>query len=196
MFTPEKLAAMLVTFIVTIVNLLIMYWVLKRFLFKPIMLVLAKRQNQIEQDLAQAKADREQSHLELKKAKQKAEQAVSDAARIVHDARVQAQSESHSLIQDAQSQARDVLERAESQREHMRQALLHDVRGEITDLAVSIASQVIQSQMSTQEQRSMVDEILTERLAQGETQQGSVVAASQSVQEALEQRVGEAEHEA
>ena len=196
MFTPEKLAAMLVTFIVTIVNLLIMYWVLKRFLFKPIMLVLAKRQNQIEQDLAQAKADREQSHLELKKPKQKAEQAVSDAARIVHDARVQAQSESHSLIQDAQSQARDVLERAESQREHMRQALLHDVRGEITDLAVSIASQVIQSQMSTQEQRSMVDEILTERLAQGETQQGSVVAASQSVQEALEQRVGEAEHEA
>jgi F-type H+-transporting ATPase subunit b len=54
MFTPEAMAGYAVTAILTIVNLLVTYYVLKRFLFKPILKILRKRKLEVETELAQA----------------------------------------------------------------------------------------------------------------------------------------------
>lgn len=42
------------TFVLEIINFLVLVWILKRFLYKPVLNIIAKRQNDIEQSLTQA----------------------------------------------------------------------------------------------------------------------------------------------
>jgi F-type H+-transporting ATPase subunit b len=49
------------TFVLEIVNFLVLVWILQRFLYKPVLDMIARRRGQIEQSLKEAKNDRQQA---------------------------------------------------------------------------------------------------------------------------------------
>ena len=168
MFAPDKLAAMLVVLISTVINLLIMYLVLKRFLFKPIMKMMNKRQQEAADMLKNAETAQQKALQDQENAKKQIDHAVQEAARIVHEAQNHANANSQAILDDAKQKAKDTLTRADTECDHMKLSLLNDVRGEIADLALSIASQAISAQMDKTVQKQMIDEILTEKLGPAE----------------------------
>lgn len=163
-FDAEALATFAVDAIFTIINLLLMYFVLKRFLYKPILAMMKQRQEKVASDLDDAAQQREEASRRNREAEQQLQDARSEAVRMVGEAKSQARLEADNIVKEAKLEALEQRERSRRDSEHLRRRVLHEVRSEIGDLAMSISSRVIGELVGKEEQRSVVDRILDEKL--------------------------------
>lgn len=169
MFTPEALASYASTAILTIVNLLVTYWVLKHFLFKPVLKILRKRRQDVETELSQAEDKLTQAESKLATATEKLDNSSHEATAILATARSQAAIQSEDILSTAKKDAANLLTRADSEVSRMRITLLNDVRDEVADLSVAIASKVIGQVMDEHHQRELVDQFLDDEMKQNKT---------------------------
>ncbi len=103
-------------FVAQIVNFLIVFYILKRYVYKPLLQVLKDRQQTIQRGITQA----HESRLLFEKA-QKEEKTILKNA----------QSQSKRLIQDAQKQASEILKQAEAATKQQTDKLIQDARTQI-----------------------------------------------------------------
>lgn len=173
MFTPEALASYVVTAIFTIVNLLITYLVLKRFLFKPILNLLQKRRQTVSDQLSQAEEKLNKANAKQNEAEAKIEEATRQAANILAEAKSQAEKQREEMLQEAYRTAAGIIVRAESERDRMRLSMFNEIRDEVTDLAVAIASKVIGQTLDSQRQRELIEQYLNESMIVSASQLGN-----------------------
>jgi F-type H+-transporting ATPase subunit b len=166
MFTPEALASYLSLAIITILNLLVMYFILKRFLFKPILKVLRKRRELISGELKTAEEKRKTVEEKLRQADAKLEAATHEAAEILNEARTHAKSQSEALLTEAKRRASGAISKAETEINRMRISMLNEIRDEVADLAVSISAKVIGETFDEHHQRERIEQLLDQELAQ------------------------------
>lgn len=162
--SPETLASFIVTAFFTIINLLVTYWVLKKFLFKPAIKFMHTRQEKIEAEIKAAKETCLVADTRLGDASKQIEKSVREASAIVNDARVQAETQSAELIENAKKEALDIIERADTDVERMRTSMIEGMRNEVADLAVSIASKVIRQTVDEKKQKELVDQFIGEEM--------------------------------
>lgn len=174
MFTQEAIAGYIGTGIWTLINLFVIYWVLNRFLFKPFAGIIAKRQKLIQDQLDDAA---EKSRLASKheaETKQRMAESMKQAADIVNEAVQKAQAQEAEILKEAKEESQGILERTTEESKRIRNNMYVDMRREIADLSVAIASKVIGSTLSKSEQSRLVDQFLEEevqkRQAANETQ--------------------------
>ncbi len=177
MFEPEALASYVSTAILTIVNLLVTYFVLKHFLFKPILKILRKRRDDVENELKQADDKLTSAEAKLADATERLENSNHEAASILSNARSQAEIQSESILSDAKRDAAGLLSRADTEISRMRITMLNDVRDEVADLSVAIASKVIGQVMDEHHQRELVEQFLDDEMKQDK---GKVATTAQS----------------
>jgi F-type H+-transporting ATPase subunit b len=160
-------------FIGQIVNFLILFYLFKRFLYKPVRDVLAERQNRIRQGLEDSEKARvmlEQSRQEgaemLKATRIEAEKIIENARSIAEQMRqdiaAQARAESEKII--AQSRAQAALEMEKMQ---------GSVRYMSVDLSQKILLQVLQSVFS-EEEKSKIMKRAVQQIVETGGGQGSV----------------------
>ena len=161
---PENLAKYIVTAFFTIINLLVTYWILKKFLFKPAINFMRKRQASIEADLRNAKETSQAADAKFAEATARVESSIREASTIVNDAKVQAEAQSDALISAAKKEVSEIVARADSDIERMRTSMMEQMRDEVADLAVSIASRVIRQTIDENKQRELVDQFIGEEM--------------------------------
>ena len=133
MIPPEDMARYIVTAFFTIINLLVTYWFLKRFLFKPAVKIIRKRQASIDADLANARETKQAAHEKLSEATARIESSVREASAIVNEAKVQAESQSDAMIMAAKKEVSEIISRADTDIERMRIAMMEEMRDEVAD---------------------------------------------------------------
>ena len=104
----------------TIVNLIIFYLLMKRFLVGPVLGIMEKRKNLIDQELenaktAQAKAEELKGHYEGALAGAKEE-----SAQIIEAAKADAKNESERMVKEANAEAAKIIETAKATAEQER----------------------------------------------------------------------------
>ncbi len=164
MFTAEAMAGYAATAVLTIINLLVTYFVLKRFLFKPILNILRKRKEEVESELASAEGKLTDAEAKLSEANSRLENSSHEAATLLSTARSQAETQRDAILLDAKQESAGMLTRAEAEISRMRVTLLNDVRDEVADLSVSIASKVIGQVMDERRQHELVEKFLDEQI--------------------------------
>lgn len=96
----------------TIINLVVFYLLLKKFLFKPVMGIMEKREQMIADGLKNA-SDRQEEAETLKKEYESAlSGAKEESVKIVENARVEAKRQSDEILADADRRADATIERA------------------------------------------------------------------------------------
>lgn len=165
MFSPEALAGYLDTALLTIVNLLVTYYVLNRFLFKPILKMLRKRRDEVSSELDQASQKLSDAQVKLDTAEQRLSQSSHEAVEIVSNARAQAEVQSEGIISEAKRDAATLLTRADNDIGRMRVTMVNSVRDEVAELSVAIASKVIGQAMDERRRRELVDHYLDQELS-------------------------------
>jgi len=164
MFTAEAMAGYAVAALFTLINLVITYFVLKRFLFKPILKILRKRRTDVENELKTAEEKLAAADSRLAVAEDRLSHSSHDAAAILTTARSQAEIQSELVLSDARKEVATMLTRAESEISRMRISMLNNVRDEVADLSVAIASKVVGQVMDEQRQRQLVDKYLDDQI--------------------------------
>jgi F-type H+-transporting ATPase subunit b len=164
MFTAEALAGYVVDAIITVINLFVSYIILKRFLFKPVLKLLRKRKTDVEQELSEAETRMSEARDKLAKADLRLDKSSQEAAEIIQTARSQAEVQSEAILSDAKRDAAGILSRADGEIERMRISMLNDIRDEVADLSVAIASKVIGKAMDDKRQHELVDQFLDDEM--------------------------------
>lgn len=148
------------TFIAQILNLFIQMYLIKRFLFKPISEVVAKRKALADAEIAEAKKAR--SEAEEIKAGYEAHMAAAktEAAAMLQNAQKDAAARSEAMIQEAQAQAASIKSKAEADIAQEKKKAVNDIRNEIGGIAMEIAGKVVEREISEEDHRKLIDEFI------------------------------------
>ena len=143
------------------VDLLILFVLMKRFLFGPITQMLDDRAQQVSDTLDQAdkrlaEAEQQTAHAaQLASAKQ-------EAAQIIEDARARGQQEYDRLVAEAQTAVQRLDEQAARRRESERTQMLREAKKEITALVLLTTAKVSRQKLNSDTDRAMIDDFLRE----------------------------------
>ena len=146
--------------LVSLANLLIMFLILKRFLFKPVQKMMAARKQQVDQIYQDAKENRDSAINMKQEYEARLATAREEADGLVRNAVQTAQRKGDAIVAEANSQASHLKQKAEQEIAQEKKQMLQDVRGEISDIAVSIASKVVEREVKTQDYDGFVDEFI------------------------------------
>ncbi len=157
MLMPEKY-----TFIFVAINLLILYFFMRKFLFKPVTEFMEKRQNSIDQALK----DADQAKLEVAESRKNYEEQIKkireEGDRLMNEARAKASREYDGIIANAKKDAQAIVEKGRQDVEREKAEMLRQVRQQIAALALTAATKVVQANMDTDSNKSIVDKFIDE----------------------------------
>lgn len=165
LFAPQAVAGYINTGLFTIINLLVTYYVVNRFLIKPILKILRKRREDVAKELADADAKLNEATDKLSDAAMRLEKSTREATEIVGNARSQAEVQGEAILSEAKVEAGNMLTRADAEIGRMRVTMINGVRDEVADLSVAIATKVIGKVMDEHHQRDLVEQFLDKEMA-------------------------------
>ena len=148
------------TIIFQILNLLLLMVLFKKYLFKPVTEILEKRQAEIEghyQEAQQAETDAKamKANYESKMAGARQE-----ADRVIKTATESANAMSASIVEDARTQADQLKRRAHTEIDLERRRAFDEVKGELSGIALDIASQVIEREVNEKDHEAFINEFI------------------------------------
>lgn len=150
------------TFIFALINLGILYFALKKLLFKPVTEFMENRTKSIENSIQTA----EQKNAEADKLKKEYEEqllsAREQANSIVKEAREKAAREYESSLAQAKTDSQDLINRAKADIENERQQMIKEIRNEVVSLALAAASKVIEANMDNDKNKTLVEKFIDE----------------------------------
>ena len=161
---PEQMAGYAVTAIFVIIGLITSYLILKRFLFKPVITVINKRRETVLAELTEASEKSIQAQTLMENAQTRIDASKEEASDIIMQARIQAEKQAESIVEKAKKDADEVIQKAERETKHTHDVMLDQMRDEISDLAVSVATKVIGSVIDESRQKKLSEKILDETL--------------------------------
>lgn len=149
-----------INLVFTIINLLVLYLCMKKFLFGPITDIMEKRKAMIEEQFADAQAA-EKSAEELKSQYENMlKKANVDADIIIQEAKNTAKSEYERIISEADIKADRIVENAEKTAEQQKEKTLIKLESQIAGLAIEAAEKIIGEQAEKLDNTKLYDEFL------------------------------------
>lgn len=148
------------TFILTILNLFIQMFLMKKFLFKPIRRVLEERQKRADQNIRAAEQEKAEAEAVKAEYTKNMEQARKEAAGILERAKQDASQQADELLASARSEAQALKAKAESDIRQEKKRALNEAKDEIGGLAMDIAGRVVEREIHEADHRALIDDFL------------------------------------
>lgn len=150
------------TLIVTILNLFLQMYIVKRFFLDRIRKVLDQRREAADKRISEAQDAREEA-LALKKTyEQNMDQAKAEAGALVEHARKTAVAQSEELLQTTQQQILQMKQKAQGDIDREKRKALNDAKEEISGLAMEIAEKVVGRSLNEGDHKQLVDSFIDE----------------------------------
>lgn len=130
------------TILWTVVNLLVLYLLMRKFLFKPVNAILDGRAKAISDGLAQAADQQQKAQQLLEEYQAQLDHSRQEAEQIVTQARRQGEELYQKQVAAAQAEAAKLVEEGEERNRQDREEMLRSVRREVASLAVLAAEKV------------------------------------------------------
>lgn len=150
------------TLIVTILNLLLQIYLVKRFFWNKVKAILEKRRTMVDEELEQAKqahrqADAMRQSYEDDRARLKA-----GASQILEKANRQATVRGEEIIREAEEQAEKIRDKASADAVREKEKVIVEAKNDISQLALAIAEKVLGKTLDGVEQARLVDRFIDE----------------------------------
>ena len=149
------------TFIAQILNLFIQMYLIKRFLFKPVNDILAKRQALTDKEIKDARTAKEDADRIREEYEGHMNGAKAEAAQIISDAKKDAQITADKMIKDAETEAHDIKVRAEADIAQEKKKAVNEAKDEISSLALDIAGKVVEKEINEADHRKLIDDFIS-----------------------------------
>lgn len=148
------------TFLMTIVNLLVLFIVLRKLLLKPVSEMLEKRRQMIYNDLNNAKRDKEEARILLEQHRQMLAQGKDEATKIIQAAVNQAEERREDLLAKAEIEATVLIQRAKVEIGREQAKAVEQLRTEIAVLSVAVAEKLLGHSVVESDQDRIFNEAL------------------------------------
>ena len=146
----------------TIVNFLLLVWLLHKFAWKGIIGALEKREKQIAQDKQAAAEARQEAQNIKEELDAKLKEIAVEATAKMQEAVAAGNAQKEQILAESQRQAEHLLTQAKAQIAAEKEKALQEVRKEIVSTALAAAVKIAQQQITEQTAAKAVDEVLQE----------------------------------
>jgi F-type H+-transporting ATPase subunit b len=143
-------------------NFLLLLLILQRFAYRPLVGMLDARAARIRNDLDEARRLREEGERDRETYRQQLNRARDEARSIMEEANNVAARIREQAILDAEQQNAVTLQRARDEIAREKEHAIAELRREVGDLAIRVASQVVGRSLDGGDQRRLVDEALAQ----------------------------------
>jgi len=148
--------------VISLCNLLVMFFILKRFLYKPVQRVISQRQAMLDEQydaadraLKAAQEDRTAWQLKL-------EGAQTEADGILKDAALRADRRSERIVGEAREKADSIMRDAELQAALEYKKAQAGIKQEIVDVSALLAEKLLEREINTEDHRMLIDSVISE----------------------------------
>lgn len=144
----------------TVVIFVIVVFILGKFAWGPVLSLLKQREDFIHKSLSEAKRDRDEAETRLRDYGAKLQTAQAEAVSIIEEARRDAERLRLELRDRAKTEADTVIKNAERQIELQTTRALQQLRQEAVDLSVTIASKILERNISKEDNEKLIADAL------------------------------------
>ena len=144
--------------LIYIINIGILYVLLRLLLYKPIRKFLDARTERIKGDLQAAEVARAEAEAVKASLQESLDGAQTEAERILQKSSAEAQSSAESRLSQAQTEAANIIAKAQDEAQRIRENAIADLQPQIALLATQIAEQILGREVSREDNQHLVDE--------------------------------------
>ena len=150
------------TALFVLLNTLTIYFVAKKFLFVPVMKIIADRQQEIDGMYAAAGEAQQQAEAMQTEYQQKLATAQQTSERLVKEAMARGQAREEEIIRKANEEAAAIMDKANADIAMEKKKALNDAKDEISGLAMAIAGKVVGRELNEADQSKLIDSFIDE----------------------------------
>lgn len=150
------------TLIVTILNLFLQLYLIKKFFLNKILAVLDKRRELEERKLTDALSARAEAEKMKTAYEDKLQQADAQAEQILENAHKSAEAQSQALIAQTKQEISRLRQQAEADAEQQTRKAMNEAKNQISVVAISMAEQLLQRQLAQQDQDRLIRDFIHE----------------------------------
>ncbi|MBR5468554.1 MAG: F0F1 ATP synthase subunit B [Firmicutes bacterium] len=151
-----------INLVFTILNVLILYFLMKKFLFKPVNGVIAKREEEIQKKLSEAEVAKQQAARVNEECAAAVESAKEEAEAIIAEAKNKGRMEYERILSTANEDAAKRMQKAEEMIAEEKEKSLRNMEKEIEALVMTAAAKVVGENVSVESNKSFYDEFIAE----------------------------------
>ena len=148
--------------IFTWANLVILFLIMKHFLYKPVKKMLEARKNEVEQTYREADEAKESALSMQREYEEHLKNAKEEANELMRSAARRAQNRGDEIVAEAQEKSAALLKQAEEQIGLEKKRAVNEIRSEISDLALMAAEKVVKKELDQAEQERLIREFIDE----------------------------------
>lgn len=150
------------TFIMMLINIGILYFVMKKFLFKPVNEFMEKRRQGIENSIKDAENKVKEAEEYKATYLEKLNNAENERKEIIDKAVSNANLKADNIVKEAKTEAVAIREKAEKDIELERKKAYNEVKSEISAIAIMAAGKVLESEVDEKKNSELVNKFIEE----------------------------------
>ena len=154
-----------VTFLISIINIVVLFFILRFLLFKPVTKFMAERAKQVQDSIEQSEKDKNQARALLAQYQDQLRTAEVEAKAIIDSAREQAQLDAEKIIAESRASAEEIITRTRRKLEMEHLAALAIFREEAAALVVAATSRLLGREVKSEDCLSYAEMLLKETTA-------------------------------
>lgn len=140
-----------------LLNTLLIFFVARKFLFKPVMKLIKDRQDEIDAMYLEANNAKDEALALEAQYKEKLSQAQTTGERMVREATERGQKREEEIIRQANAEAQAIMAKASADIAREKKKALNDAKDEISDIAMAIAEKVVGRELTDADHSDLVD---------------------------------------
>ena len=146
--------------VISLANLVILFLILKKLLFKPVKKIVDKRQKEIESEYK--KAEKTQAEADAIKAEWECKMATAEAEadKIISDAVERADSRNEVMLYESREKADQIIRKAKADIERERKDARETIKKEIVDVSQTLSEQIIGREINMDDHRDLIDKAI------------------------------------
>lgn len=148
--------------LISLANLVILFFILKKFLYKPLKKVLEQRQAAVNSQYEEADKARISAEQSEKQWQEKMKGAEAEAEVIIAEACQRAEHRGEAIISEADEKARAIVKRAENEAELERKRAEADIKSQVVDISAALAEKLLEREINSEDHKAMIDSFINE----------------------------------
>ena len=151
-----------INLVFTIINLIVLFVLMRIFLFKPVNNIIAKREEAIRKQFDDADAVRKEAENLKTEYEASLAGAKDESARLITEAKEKARGEYDRIVKSADEEVNNKIQKAQETIEEEKQKTMRNMQSEIQELVVAAATKVVGSEVHAGDSSRLYDDFIAE----------------------------------
>lgn len=148
--------------IFNIANTVILFLVLRHFLFHPVKRFMDERTNSIKESIESAEQKNMEAEMMSQEYRAKLEKAHEEGREIIKNSTKNAEKKAEEILSDAREDAQKIKAKAHKDIEQEREHTVQTIKGEVASIAILAAGKIINKTIDEDVNRNLIDEVINE----------------------------------